>query len=97
MMEGPLDQTCALQVAQNGYAIFPDIVSAAEIQQLASKLERSALRHGRAGVRHLLGNSAVAALANASSKSQSDLPRQVIHIEYASLGAVNAPLRLARA
>lgn len=63
-MEGPLDQTCALQVAQNGYAIFPDIVSAAEIQQLAYKLERSALRHGRAGVRHLLGNSAVAALAN---------------------------------
>jgi hypothetical protein len=34
-------------------------------------------------------------LIHASSKSQSDEPRRVLHIEYASQDAVTAPLQLA--
>ncbi len=34
-------------------------------------------------------------IIHASSKSQSDIPRRVIHIEYATRNAVSAPLQLA--
>ncbi|MBZ5507253.1 MAG: phytanoyl-CoA dioxygenase family protein [Acidobacteriia bacterium] len=62
-MEEPLYRTCALQVAQDGYAIFQSVLPIADIQQLTLKLGGSALRRSRAGVRHLLGNSDIAGLA----------------------------------
>jgi hypothetical protein len=34
-------------------------------------------------------------LIHASSKSQSEVPRRVLHIEYATLRTVSAPLKLA--
>jgi hypothetical protein len=52
-----------LQVEQDGYAIFPGVLPVAEVQQLTLQLEGSALHRSRAGVRHLLGNSAIAGLA----------------------------------
>jgi ectoine hydroxylase-related dioxygenase (phytanoyl-CoA dioxygenase family) len=50
-------------VADGGYAIAPQIVTAEEIARLLFDLEQSASQRTRAGVRHLLSNSAVAEFA----------------------------------
>jgi ectoine hydroxylase-related dioxygenase (phytanoyl-CoA dioxygenase family) len=48
---------------RDGYAILPDVVASEEIHPLLRGLEDSPARRSRAGVRHLLGNPAVAELA----------------------------------
>ncbi len=53
----------SLSVANNGYAVVPRVVTAEEIRRLRSDLEQPTSQRTRAGVRHLLGNRAVAELA----------------------------------
>ena len=50
-------------VAKDGYAIVPQVATAEEIEHLLSDLHRFSSDRSRAGVRHLLGNPAVAAFA----------------------------------
>jgi ectoine hydroxylase-related dioxygenase (phytanoyl-CoA dioxygenase family) len=56
-------KTVSLSVANDGYAIVPQVVTAEEIHRLLSDLEQSTSQRTRAGVRHLLSNSAVAEFA----------------------------------
>jgi ectoine hydroxylase-related dioxygenase (phytanoyl-CoA dioxygenase family) len=53
----------SLGVANEGYAIVPQVVTAEEIEHLLSDLEASSAQHSRAGVRHLMRNPAVEKLA----------------------------------
>ena len=53
-----------MKVERDGYAIVPNVFTLAEIQKLTSDLESSNLSRSRAGVRHLLGHSAVAEVAS---------------------------------
>jgi ectoine hydroxylase-related dioxygenase (phytanoyl-CoA dioxygenase family) len=53
----------SLSVANGGYAIVPQVVTADEIRRLLHSLEGLAAHRSRAGVRHLLNNPAVAECA----------------------------------
>lgn len=48
---------------EQGFAILPGILSPQEAQALIEEFERSGIRRSKAGIRHALGNPAVAALA----------------------------------
>ena len=50
-------------VANEGYAIVPQVVTAEEIEHLLSELEGSSAQRSRAGMRHLMSNPAVEKLA----------------------------------
>jgi ectoine hydroxylase-related dioxygenase (phytanoyl-CoA dioxygenase family) len=50
-------------VEERGFSIFSNVLSSCETQRLIDELDRSALRRGRAGVRHALRHPAIAALA----------------------------------
>ncbi|HZR28017.1 MAG TPA: phytanoyl-CoA dioxygenase family protein [Terriglobales bacterium] len=52
------------QLEEQGFAIFPEMLAQAELQQLLEGLDQPTLRRSRAGVRHALGHSPVAALAS---------------------------------
>ena len=52
------------QVAEQGYAVIPNVLSASEISRLADVLSAVELPRSRAGARHLLRIPAVAALAS---------------------------------
>ena len=56
--------TWHLQVQQDGYAVLPNVLNPKEAQQLILTLESSVHNRSRAGVRHLLGVSCVAQIAN---------------------------------
>ncbi len=53
----------SLGVANNGYAIVPQVLIADEIEYLLPDIQRLSSNRSRAGVRHLLSNPAVAKLA----------------------------------
>ena len=50
-------------VARDGFAIIPDVVDDAELSLVLQKLSTPSLRRSRAGIRHLMSNPDVAALA----------------------------------
>jgi ectoine hydroxylase-related dioxygenase (phytanoyl-CoA dioxygenase family) len=54
----------SFSVADDGYAIIPQVVASEEIHRLLSDLERSAAHRSRAGVRRLMSTPAVERLAN---------------------------------
>lgn len=56
-------KTVSLSVANDGYAIVPQVITAEEIRRLLSDLEQSTSQRTRAGVRHLLSNPSVAEFA----------------------------------
>ncbi len=56
----------SMQVEQDGYAIVPNAFTPEEVQSLALTLESSNLPRSRAGIRHLLSNTAIAQIANDS-------------------------------
>ena len=51
---------------KNGFAIFPDVFSSAELEDIARELEHASIKRSRAGVRHLLRVSAIDSLARDS-------------------------------
>lgn len=53
-----------MKVEQDGYAIVPNVFTPDEVQNLALTLESSNLPRSRAGIRHLLGNTAIAQVTN---------------------------------
>jgi len=55
-------ETAKNSVEQNGFAIIPDVFDASEITSLLAQFEQMALPRDRAGSRHLMANSEVAAL-----------------------------------
>lgn len=55
---------CADAVEQAGFAVFPNILEKAEIEQTIHTLEQASLKRSRAGVRHLMSNPSVAQLAH---------------------------------
>jgi hypothetical protein len=46
-----------------GFAVIPDVMASDEIEPLVAGICKSSLRRSRAGVRHMLGEPAVAAIA----------------------------------
>jgi len=56
----------AAEVAKNGFAITPPVFSGRELEAVLSDLAESNLHRSRAGARHILSHSSVAALASDS-------------------------------
>lgn len=63
-IEGTAHKTCSTQIAQDGYAIIPNVFTPEEVQALAASLENSNLPRNRAGVRHLLKHPSAAQAAS---------------------------------
>ena len=61
-----MHEACSMKVEQDGYAIVPNVFIPDEVQSLALTLESSNLPRSRAGIRHLLSNTAIAQVANDS-------------------------------
>jgi ectoine hydroxylase-related dioxygenase (phytanoyl-CoA dioxygenase family) len=66
VMEKQSHEACSMQVEKDGYAIVPNVFTPEEVQSLALTLESSNLPRSRAGIRHLLSNTAIAQVANDS-------------------------------
>jgi hypothetical protein len=71
-------------IEENGFAIIPSVVSEESISILSDEFARAGLRRSRAGVRHALGNAAVAKLARDS---------RLLRIAAESLGNEASPFR----
>ncbi len=54
-------------VEKNGFGIVPGVLHPSEVSQLLEKLNEAPLRRSRAGIRHLLSDGSVAALATEST------------------------------
>jgi hypothetical protein len=96
-------------ISTDGFAIVPNALPEREVAELLAVLEQSELPPSRAGMRPVMRNESVAAIArdsrlaalaqevlgDASSKSQSAAPRRVLHIEYATPSSFGEGLELA--
>ena len=71
-------------IAENGFAVLPDVIHAASLDHLMHQLLRLAPQRSRAGVRHALGLPPVAELARSS---------QMIELAREVLGSAAFPFR----
>ena len=51
-------------IEENGFAVVPDVLTQSEILNIAQRLQDTGLHRSRAGIRHLMSNADVAALAD---------------------------------
>jgi ectoine hydroxylase-related dioxygenase (phytanoyl-CoA dioxygenase family) len=54
-------------IAENGFAVVPGVLTRSEIVEIVQKLQAAPLQRSRAGIRHLMSNADVAALAHEPS------------------------------